>query len=323
MNICPGSLRPAVAIVALGLLSLPAVPAAQDVRATGRPVILMVHGRGQLGRDTAAMRVELQRSLESGLQLPTTGTPFENDDIRLVWYADVLDPASDTGCQWIDSNRRSRARWESRRGLQSFWELLRGLVQSATAELGSGNGQDARGLLGELLYASDLFKRCGAERRLHDELARASREQRPVILVSHSFGAIVTYGLLDGYSPPGNEAPDVRRWITVGSVLGVPAVRFLMLGDSGTEIPKPALVRQWVNVVADSDALSAKISSDSAGAPAIEIAAEHQGRFAHELPSYLRDSSVARSITASWCQSFSGGSRAPDWCSSVGDPVRR
>src|SRR5688572_29351542 len=63
-----------------------------------RPIVLLVHGRGQFGRDTADIRTEWQRSLETGLGKLTRQPLIDSSDVRLVWYADVLDPASSAGC---------------------------------------------------------------------------------------------------------------------------------------------------------------------------------------------------------------------------------
>lgn len=285
-----------------------------------RPVILIVHGRGQLGRDTTSLRVELQRSLEAGLKLPVADSLFRDGDVRLVWYADVLDPRSEEGCRYHESNPRSRERWERRGGAQSFWDLARGVIGMAAASLDSAGADGARGVLGDLMYAADLWKRCGAERRVADALDQAARESRPVILVSHSFGAIVTYGYLEGYKPADSRTPvEVRRWVTIGSVLGVPAVRQLLLGDSRTSLPRPAAVRSWLNVRDPDDALSARVTEDGGPSNAMEVETTVGGVLAHELYSYLRDRKAASSVVAAWCAAFPGRDAAPAWCVQVPD----
>jgi hypothetical protein len=288
----------------------------------GRPVILIVHGRGQLGRDTASLRREWQRTLEAGLRLPTMDSLFHDGDVRLVWYADVLDPRSDEGCRFHSANPRSRERWERRGGAQAFWDLARGVIGVAAERLDAAGADETRGLLGDLLFAADLWKRCGAERRLADALDDAAREHRPVVLVSHSFGALVSYGFLHGYEPESTQPrASVRRWVTVGSMLGVPAVRQLLLGDMGTSLPRPPIVERWLNVHDADDLLSARLDNDSTISDAVELQTETSGgALAHEITTYLRDERTAHAITFAWCSAFAGAHTAPGWCERVKDP---
>lgn len=308
-------------LLALGALWLAPVHAQSG--GAGRPIILMVHGRGQLGRDTTSLRVELKRSLEAGLQLPVTDSLFRDEDVRLVWYADVLDPASEEGCRYHAANPRSRERWEQRGGAQAFWDLARGVLGLVATGLDSTGADEARGLLGDLLFAADLWKRCGAEHRLAVALDAAAKAGRPVVLVSHSFGALVTYGFLDGFrQDPDAPRVDIRHWITIGSMLGVPAVRQLLLGDSGSSLPRPSIVRTWLNVRDPDDALSAPVAGDGAASNASEIETRARGgAVAHELSSYLRDPIASAAIVHSWCASFGMYNPAPEWCSRVPDPV--
>lgn len=64
----------------------------------GRPVILLVHGRGMLGRDTAGTRQLWFNGLKSGSTMLTRSPVIDERDVRVVWYADVLDPASTESC---------------------------------------------------------------------------------------------------------------------------------------------------------------------------------------------------------------------------------
>lgn len=305
----------------LALLAAAALAVHDPAPATARPIILIVHGRGQLGRDTSALRRDLQRSLEAGLNLPVTDSLFHDGDVRLVWYADVLDPRSDDGCHFHEANSHSRERWEQRGGAQGFWNLARGLVGLAAGALDSVNGDATRGLLGEMLFAGDLWKRCGAERRVAEALTVAALEGRPIVLVSHSFGALVTYGYLEGYrTPVGIRAPDVRRWITLGSMLGVSAVRQLMLGDIGTSLPRPPLVQDWLNLRDPDDALAARAAEEDSISSALELeTVVRGGSLAHELPTYLRDPRAARAIAYGWCSAFTAARAAPEWCALVSD----
>src|SRR5678815_1428589 len=75
-----------VALVAL----VTSLLAGQEDR--GRPIVLLVHGRGMSDRDTAATRKMWQQALASGARTLTSESLIGDRDVRVVWYADVLDP---------------------------------------------------------------------------------------------------------------------------------------------------------------------------------------------------------------------------------------
>src|SRR5215211_3007215 len=90
-------------LIAAGTIVLLAMRATaqQTGAATARPIILLVHGRGMFGRDTAELRAQWQHALEAGARSGTpsaTGPLLTDGDVRLVWYADVLDPMSSASC---------------------------------------------------------------------------------------------------------------------------------------------------------------------------------------------------------------------------------
>src|ERR1051325_10072256 len=107
--------RIAAFATSLALLSSPASP-----RAAGRPVILIVHGRGMLERDTASLRAHWQRALESGGRGYTRAPLLADDDVRLVWYADALDPRSSAGGDFAPSDPRRASRQGPNAELRGF-----------------------------------------------------------------------------------------------------------------------------------------------------------------------------------------------------------
>src|SRR6516225_9768540 len=74
----------------------------------GRPVILMVHGRGMVGRDTGALRVLWRDGLNAGAKALSKQPLITDRDVRLVWYADVLEPSSAERCSYSSSDPRAR-----------------------------------------------------------------------------------------------------------------------------------------------------------------------------------------------------------------------
>src|SRR3954470_10286918 len=86
---------------------------------SGRPILLLVHGRGMLDRDTAQARKLWVDGLRTGAATVTRASVFEDSDLRVVWYADVLDPASDAGCDYAAADPRARRAAGADDGLRS------------------------------------------------------------------------------------------------------------------------------------------------------------------------------------------------------------
>jgi hypothetical protein len=271
-----------------------------------RPLLLFLHGRGHLDRDSARVRVEWERSLRLGVRELETGPLFDDADVRLVWYADVLDPRSDEGCRRPEDapDRRDD-------GDESAWgaaRLLLGAVAEAVEEKQARS--ELRGFVGDLAYLADPWKRCGVERRLASALADAAAAHRPVVLVSHSLGAVVAYRYLRAH---GKLAP-LQRWVTLGAPLGDPGLRSLLLGDADTELRLPSAVRSWVNVVREGDPFAAAVAPlvPSGGGRVSDLLRTGSSGDPHDLASYLKDDQTARAIVSAWCEAFGRG--APKGC---------
>src|SRR4051812_44541079 len=84
----PISLLLALALAAppAGLRLFPVEPPAPR-----RPVVIVVHGRGFLKRDSAEFHRDALHALREGAFRATGDSLLESDDIRLVWYADLMD----------------------------------------------------------------------------------------------------------------------------------------------------------------------------------------------------------------------------------------
>src|SRR6185312_11274612 len=101
-----------LSIILLPLAFVATSARAQDDR--GRPLVLLVHGRGMLDRDTAATRKMWFDGLMSGAKTLTQDSLLTPNDVRVVWYADVLDPRSNGGCDYASNDpRATRSRGNS------------------------------------------------------------------------------------------------------------------------------------------------------------------------------------------------------------------
>ena len=290
----------AAVVVAVSTLAARSI----DNESRSRPVILLLHGRGQLGRDTAEIREDWQRSLETGISKLTDRPVIGSGDVRLVWYADILDPGSSAGC---DADRRMQPR-RTGEGNDDVLQLILGVTSTLFTSLYESMPEESRfsmrALVGDVLYLGDRWKRCGVERRLEAAFAQATREARPVILVAHSFGSLVAYAYLRAdRTLASSAAPRIHRYVTLGSMLGIPELQELVLGRAGP-LSLPASVRSWVNVRHVRDPFAAPLAdstSDKRHATIREVITSGDAIDPHDIVTYLRDAATARAIVWAWC----------------------
>ena len=305
-------------LFALSIAACVAVPGHGPIERAGprRPVILVVHGRGFLSRDSAVFRRRTLHALQEGAFRATGDSLLEDDDLRLVWYADLMDVRR----RWV------RASMSCERGADSADVgispslILRSLALVAS-ELVDASASDsvadgARDLAGDLRFVGDPAARCAAEGRVADALARAHAEGRPVVIVAHSLGALVTWGYLEHRSA-GDErdAPEVQRLVTVGSPIGNGELRELLFGDTA-EVSLPRGVRSWVNAVNPDDLFASRLNATDSGSDRArglrgisDIVTGHTDEDAHDLRGYLRDSSTAKAVVGAWCEAAEKRSR--------------
>jgi hypothetical protein len=274
--------------------------AARSQRDRGRPIILLLHGRGLLDRDSTAARRDWTGALTEGANAAAHSVPFGDQDVRVVWYADALDPRSSVGCSYDAKDPRALRDARSDAGLKSLLSLAGNLLGAlSTSATDREASAEARGLAADASFLSDVHRRCAAEQRLADALGRAKREGRPVTLVAHSLGSVLAYDYLSSLGA--GDSPLVQHLVTVGSPLGAPELQRLLIGGDSTDVlAKPVAVRDWINIRHSADDLAAPLTV------ARDMTADlptGEGN-AHELVGYLRGSVVAREILNGWCDAF-------------------
>jgi pimeloyl-ACP methyl ester carboxylesterase len=293
-------------LAALTLASTLAVPREDD---RGRPVVLLVHGRGMLTRDTAETRKMWLDALTSGGKKATALPLLNERDVRVVWYADVLDPRSSAGCDYAANDPRARRSASIDPDLKSLVSTVGSLFDMITSLVAdTENVSHLRALSADASFLGDSRKRCASEQRLAEAIDGARREGRPVILVAHSLGSLVAYDYLSSRSDTGL----VQRFITVGAMVGANELRQLLIGgDASDTLARPAGVKSWINIRHDNDLFATSIST---GRNVIATPPSDEPD-PHELVGYLRGPVTATEILGSWCAAF--GSKAPAGCASM------
>lgn len=272
---------------------------------SGRPLVLVVHGRGVQGQDTTFLRDRWWRSLDRGLTEVAQSAFLRREDLRVVWYSEALRPERPAACE-----RPPEGTTGTRGSLGDVMAAAGNLIAMAAELVAGPEAVELRSVAGDLLYLGDDTRRCAAEERLAAALLRAESEDRPVILVSHSFGSLVSYRhLRTSSAAPG---PGIERYVTVGSLIGQPELRGLLMGrplgsQAGWSTPEdevPASVHSWVNV---------RDPADPFAAPLIALGNERAREVRdlrterpttgdpHDLGRYLADPATARSVLEAWC----------------------
>jgi len=296
-------------LAALAFATTLALPTEDD---RGRPVVILVHGRAMLDRDTAATRKMWLNALTAGGKSITALPLLSDRDVRVVWYADVLDPRSSAGCDYASSDARARRNATIDPDLKALVATVGSLFDMITSVVADTESiSHLRALSADASFLGDSRKRCASEQRVGDAIDAARRDGRPVILVAHSLGSLVAYDYLSARSDTGL----VQRFITVGSIVGATELRQLLIGgDASDTLSRPAGVKSWTNIRHENDFFATSISIGRnviATPPADEPDP-------HELVGYLRGSATAMEVLGSWCAAYN--SKAPAGCSAVRQP---
>lgn len=272
----------------LALLLMWAAGAGSFTSQSPHPIVIFVHGRGQLGQDTAQLRREWKRDLDSSLML--VGMPaLRDDEVRLAWYADVLDPDSESSC----------AREAVSSDSLGFGEVARGFLALLSTATPKDESRELRGVMGDLLYALDDSKRCAAERRVGGVIDAALLEHRPVVVVAYSLGSLVTYGYLRSWPA---DKKSTLRLVTVGSPLGLRVIRELVFGGASERLQLPQAVTTVENVYDLNDLLSAPLTGVLSGAHVRDDVTRASERDEpHNLTRYLRDPATGAAVMRAIC----------------------
>ena len=243
------------------------------------PVVVFVHGRTSAESDTGMLRREWKSALNASLT-DNGYRALADNDARLAWYADVLDPMAE-GCPRASENDE---------GLDAFGLLLAAIVGS----IPKGEGREAKSFVSDVMFVLDESRRCAARRRVGAEIERAIGTGRPVVIVAYSLGSVVTYQYLRTRVPRSNDPP--IDLVTLGSPLGVPELRAL-LGIETDSLTRPPSVRSWRNIHDPGDPVAGPVASRDSSRGVMDVATTRKtDSDAHLIERYLRDPATARTV---------------------------
>jgi hypothetical protein len=255
-----------------------------------RPIVVLVHGRGHFGQDSARLRREWTADLDSALAR-VGAPPLRASDVRLAWYADALDPDSTYAC----APRIAMAGADEELDIR---DIASGFLNFLASSVGE-DARELRGLVGETMYVLDHRSRCAAESRVGAVIRAAAREGRPVVVVAYSLGSLVTYGYLLHADSLSNV-----RLVTVGSPLALRPVREIIFGESAGSLRVPKAIASWENVYDGSDVLAGPLAGQ-VSSEVLRDRATHADSTeeAHAVTRYFRDRAMGEALRDALCAS--------------------
>jgi hypothetical protein len=290
-----------------------------------RPIVVFVHGRGQLGRNAREVRTQFVNAFNQAQQTHLGTAIVPDSDIAFVWYADVIDtsmtpPPMSQSCSAV-SDAESIAMWKDWRS------RLIGFAQSLGLETPVLN----RFMNDTYTYLSSVKARCEADSRLELELAMQKVIGRPLIVVAHSMGGIVSFASIrqNATVPQASDRLNVTRFVTLGTQVGVDLILEGLLGSfTKPPVPEPNTILGWRNFLNEGDKLAFVVGpSFQATNPQrrpVDISINATGE-RHAATTYLSDSRVVRAILWPWCRAFPPKTPKPAGCAQIekmGDVVK-
>ncbi len=205
-------------------------------------------------------------------------------------------------------------------------------LATAVVQLGLGTWalqffEDVRQYIGEWDY------QCATNEVLSQAISSAMRQERPVIVVAHSLGSLITYRLLQAsdvaFAPP-KSATRVRNFIALGSQLGIKEVMTSLTGLKKPPFPYPQGIDAWTILLGENDPIAPGVPPGSIQIPAgksltVRSIVTRPGN-QHDIVGYLKNVDAARVIMVAWCGAFAPSAmrtRPPECSKLLADDARR
>ena len=275
--------------------------------------LVFVHGMGQQGQSATDLRGAWWQSLS--MTWDRIGLARPDVKPEMPYYGDLLDKltrdvqSGDVVGRGAPENPLSPTEEAMIREFADAYEVddaeVRSELGSEVVARGPANWEWVQALGRILERRIPLFRTIGVSlivqvdgylnrphiRQAVDEIVEPFFEPGSVVIVSHSLGTIVSYCLLRR-----TEVPDVPLLVTLGSPLGINAVKDCIRPP---KLARPSGVDHWLNGADERDfvALYASLDSDTFCAGIENIIDIHNRQEdAHSIIDYLSDARVARAI---------------------------
>lgn len=282
--------------------------------------LLMIHGRAQEHKNPVLLQQEWEDTMRKGVRaahLPE----LENVQIAFPFYGDELDRLNrELQAPLPDALARGEGGAVDAGELQfkaeMYAELAKGYripdreidahYQGDVHEEGALNWNWVHAILkaldrtplgdtaiDEFTHDVYVYLTCAAINRAVNQIVAGKLGEGKWVVVAHSLGTVVGYNVLRALKAQQNI--NVTRYVTVGSPLGVQAIR-RRLGS----LEMPACVKSWYNAF-DSRDVVALYPLDAKNFP-IEPAVTNNGTVhnhtdnCHGIAGYLDDANVAKQI---------------------------
>jgi endonuclease G len=291
----------------------------------GAHALVLVHGRGQHGKDPVLLRRSWAGGLNRGLTLAglppvdpaDAWFPFYGDALaaaldaheslaaapapsELALYADLVGeaaeragmpaaalvvPADDDG----GGAHRAVPGLRPDESLAGIGAALVGRLHPQLSWLAARSGLDTEAIAALFRDVAAYLERPPVRRAVLDAVRATLPQEGHLVLVTHSLGTVVGIDLL--HEPPPGVTVDLL--VTAGSPLGLDTVQSRLLAGRAR---RPDVGR-WLNVwsAADPVAIGCPLADDWRG-QLDELVVEHDKEHAHDITRYLAHSAVAGAI---------------------------
>jgi hypothetical protein len=236
--------------------------------------LIMIHGRAQEGRDPIAVKKEWTDALGYGLLRANKSLP-SGTTIEFPFYGDALEAlvqqvntplAIDGHARGTENDLEKDLRGQILENLAAAMGVTSADIErefaGQPAAKGPANWEWVQAILravdrvpGVNSAAIDKFTRDvyvyltypGVRSKI-DALVAAAFSNEPCVVLAHSLGTVVAYNVLLTRA----AAPPVARFITVGSPLGIRAIKLHL----APPLSSPACVGHWFNAYDDRDVVA-------------------------------------------------------------------
>jgi hypothetical protein len=236
--------------------------------------VVLVHGRSQEGKDSAALKTEWLSYLEDGLKCAGLPVELADSQFRMPYYGDTLLKLTDGSSVEAAPRVIVRGAMNSDAGYRSFAEAFVRDIKDSPELAGIGmppGGPIARGVLNwrwvqDCLRAldqrsstvSDLtvsqftkdvyayLTNTAISEVMEMGVMEAIGDSSEPIIVSHSLGTVIAYNVL-------KKRPEIKvpLFVTLGSPLGIEAIKRRI-----APIVYPGGVARWINAYDTRDVVS-------------------------------------------------------------------